>query len=57
MIDRCYHCAAVVAASGSPNQSVWATVRVTGYTDEFDVSLCQECARQLLTSVEKVRAT
>lgn len=43
----CYHC-----NDGKHNNlrsSVWATLRVMGYLDEHDVTLCMDCAHELLS--------
>jgi hypothetical protein len=42
----CYHCGNRTEDNGG---MVWATVRIAGYLDEFDVTLCATCTHRLFT--------
>ncbi len=41
---KCWHC-------GDEREPIWATIRVAGYLDEFDVTLCGHCTQELFSTV------
>jgi hypothetical protein len=46
---KCYHCGNLTEDNGG---MVWAIVRIAGYLDEFDVTLCATCTHRLFATLK-----
>jgi hypothetical protein len=45
---KCWHCGLLTETNGG---MIWAAVRLTGYVDEYDVTLCSICSQALFATL------
>jgi hypothetical protein len=45
---KCWHCGLLTETNGG---MIWATLRITGYLDEYDVTLCSVCSQALFATL------